>query len=379
MSWFYSVYIISRYPGSWLLTRVRCQDHQTQRLALWQPWQDFAQNWRIQLAQQIHGSEVKFMAFLDLSCLNKLRKPSNCDLSYQVMTRIFVLFNLLDFLVRLSYTSMASLVSLVPQRRVPCLAVCLEASGSSKCQIEWWSSATNPPTDNDGQVPFPIPVGKNYHWKYLPNYSSQTFDSRSLAEAHKISTISSVSPFHHSFLVQDRIFCAFSSCTVSTKKARLPQKPWRPEGAEGIRGPFQTIGAMLAKKPGQMSLVFGPCQISVVGSYLVNIMKDQYSTESSWRIRKPPTGSDSPFLILFPHITFFLRSGKQLFTSLVLTSRSPCLDASTNCHHWGLFSSGRSFSHIGDLWSLPSLKVPSSVATRGGLVGTTPWKTPGIG
>lgn len=76
------------------------------------------------------------MAFLDLSCLNKLRKPSNCDLSYQVMTRIFVLFNLLDFLVRLSYTSMASLVSLVPQRRVPCLAVCLEASGSSKCQIE---------------------------------------------------------------------------------------------------------------------------------------------------------------------------------------------------------------------------------------------------
>ena len=76
------------------------------------------------------------MAFLDLSCLNLLRKPSNCDLSYQVMTRIFVLFNLLDFLVRLSYTSMASLVSLVPQSRVPCLAVCLEASGSSKCQIE---------------------------------------------------------------------------------------------------------------------------------------------------------------------------------------------------------------------------------------------------
>ena len=111
-------------------------------------------------------------------------------------------------------------------------------------------------------------------------------------------------PFHPSFSVQDRIFCAFSSCTVSTKKARLPQKAWRPEGAEGIRVPFQTIGAMLAKKPGQMSLVFGPFQISVVGSYLVSIMKDQYSTESSWRIRKPPTGNDSPFLILFPHITF---------------------------------------------------------------------------
>lgn len=175
---------------SWLLTRVRCQDHQTQRLALWQPWQDFAQNWRIQLAQQIHGSEVKFMAFLDLLCLNKLRNLLTVICHIKSWRRIFVLFNLLDFLVRLSYTSMASLVSLVPQSRVPCLAVCLEAGGSSKCQIEWWSSAPNLPTDNGGQVPFP--VGKNSHWKYLQTTAAKPL-IRVLLQKPIISTISSVS------------------------------------------------------------------------------------------------------------------------------------------------------------------------------------------
>lgn len=117
------------------------------------------------------------------------------------MMRIFSAFQpLLDFVVHLSYTSMASLVSCVSFTAfdVDFLPSYLKGGYLASLfvlrlvevasQIEW--CAPNPPSDNDGQVPFP--VGKNYNWKYLQTTAAKPL-IRVLLQKPIISTISSVS------------------------------------------------------------------------------------------------------------------------------------------------------------------------------------------
>ena len=106
--------------------------------------------------------------------------PSTCNLSYHTITYIFVVFNLLDFLLHLSYlvhvcqfglicfvygvwcrlftfidvAGLSPLHSHLKGGYLDSLFV-LRPSGSSKCQMERLSSAPNPPSDND-QGPGPL-------------------------------------------------------------------------------------------------------------------------------------------------------------------------------------------------------------------------------
>ena len=188
---------------------------------------------------------------------------------------------------------------------------------------KWWSSA---PTPLKGQVPFP--VGKKLSLKISMNYSSQTLDLCSLAEAHHF----------YDFIRFITHFWSKTASSVPSAGIRfLPRKQGSHKNHEDPKGRrYQSsfsnnwCNACEKARANVFSFWEESHWLDLTWSISWRISTQQKTHEESGSV---PHSMTHGFSCCFA-VGFFLNwSCKQFLTEIVLTSRSPCLDASTNCHH----------------------------------------------